>query len=448
MHSPGARWPTIAVLLACGLMAGGAAAQEPAEGHSSLFVEAQRAEARGDHAKAEKLYDQVIAREPANTTALMGRARMRSWLGEFAAAITDYQTVVEREPDNARALSGLGWTYAWNRDFNDARRIFRDLARAEPFYLDARKGLAYVDLWAGNAREARRQFEELAREDQGNPDYVLAIAQAAYLEGDLAAAEQAFSEALALKPDLEAARQGLQAVEAAAVERRPALTLLFGRSEGGDVQNSGLRMAQLGIQRTRNLRLWIQHDRGIGFDGFDPDRRTDDAATTSVGAFYNYRPRLAMKVEAGVRDLPESTDPVVSLEHVFFVAGGITPKIGLWWAGAEDGSEWVLNAGVHRWINERFAIEPTVYFGDDGTSRETRGALLATYTTPRRLQVGLGFAYGQKDTPTGNRGVDRIFGNASYPLGSRMKLLFYGWRESTEGFDSQFVIAAGLTAHL
>jgi hypothetical protein len=48
----------------------------------------------------------------------------------------------------------------------------------------------------------------------------------------------------------------------------------------------------------------------------------------------------------------------------------------------------------------------------------------------------------------GNRSVDRIFGNASFPLGTRANFQFYGWRESTEGSDSQTVLAAGVTVHL
>jgi len=436
---------TAITLLMCAGFAIPAAAQEAA---SDVFVEAQRAEARGEHARAESLYDHVVQREPANTTALMGRARMRSWLGRFDAAIEDYRTVLAREPDNPEALSGLAWTHAWNRQFDESRRIFEQLARAEPYYLDAQKGRAYVELWAGNATEARRQFERLAQEDQGNPDYVLAIAQAAFLEGDLPAAREVFAEALELKPGLVAAREGLRAVESAAMERRPAVTLLFGRSESGDQAHSGLRVAQLAIQRTRDLRLWISHDRGIGADDFSLDRRGEDAATTTVGAFYNYRPRRGARVELGVRDLPEETQPVFAAEHVWFLSGGTTPKLGVWVADTDQATQWVVNAGLHRWLTDRFALEPTVYVGDDGQGNEYRAALLGTYTTPRQLQIGLGFALGSKDSPGGSRSVDRIFGHAAMPLVRRLKLHFYGWRESTEGFESQTVLALGFTVHL
>jgi tetratricopeptide (TPR) repeat protein len=412
------------------------------------FIEAQRAEAKGDYSRAEQLYGQTLNESPDYTAALLGRARMRSWLHRFDMAVKDYQTVLDKDPNNPQALSGLAWTHAWAKNYDEARVVFEYLQKIEPYYLDARKGLAYVDLWRGNAKDAKRQFEALAAEDQGNPDYILAIAQASYMTGDLPAAKTAYREALALRPDMPAARSGLRAVELAQVERRPALTVLGGRSESGDIENSGLRFAQLAMQVNKDLRLWVIHDRGVGFDGLSNDRRARDAATTTAGGFWNYRPNMGLRLEAGVRDLVDETNPVFAAEQVFFL-GSTTPKIGVWLTDSDSGgTQYVANVSVHRWLGDRFAIEPTVYFGDDGSTQEVRGALLATYTTPQRIQVGIGAAVGNKDTPFGNRSVDRIFGNASFPLGTRAVFQFYGWRESTEGADSQTVLAAGLTVHL
>jgi len=412
------------------------------------FIEAQRAEAKGDYSRAEQLYTQTLSEQPDYTAALLGRARMRSWLHRFDMAVKDYQTVIDSDPNNPQALSGLAWTHAWAKNYDEARVVFEYLQKIEPYYLDARKGLAYVDLWRGNATEAKRQFEALAAEDQGNPDYVLAIAQASYMSGDLNAAKQAYRDALALKPDMQAARSGLRAVEMAQVERRPALTVLGGRSESGDIENSGIRFAQIAMQVSKDLRLWAIHDRGVGFDGLSEDRRALDAATTTIGGFWNYRRGMGLRLEAGVRDLVDETQPVFAAEQVFFL-GGTTPKIGIWLADSDEGgTQYVANVSVHRWLGDRFAIEPTVYLGDDGSTQEVRGALLATYTTPQRIQVGIGAAVGNKDTPFGNRSVDRVFGNASFPLGTRAMFQFYGWRESTEGSDAQTVLAAGLTVHL
>src|SRR5688572_18864525 len=83
---------------------------------SQDFVEAQRAEAKGDYRRAESLYSEAVKTNPQNAPALLGRARMNSWLGEFSSAIKDYQAVLAIEPENPRALSGMGWTYAWNKD--------------------------------------------------------------------------------------------------------------------------------------------------------------------------------------------------------------------------------------------------------------------------------------------------------------------------------------------
>lgn len=441
----------IASLLLCLLACGTAPAQEPQRPQDAppeAFIEAQRAEVAGDHDRAERLYDEALTERPSFVPALMGRARMRSWLGRFAEAIRDYRTVVQLEPGNVQARSGLGWTLGWNRNYDEAREVFDYLLKTEPYYLDAQKGIAYIELWRGNAASARRWFEALSAEDQGNPDYVLAIAQAAYLEGDLETSRRKYHEALELKPDFEAARVGLRSVEAAIIERRPQLTLLGGRSEGGDVSQSGLRLAQIALQVNRELRLWASHDRGAGADGYLIDRRLEEGRTNSVGAFWNYRPRLGTRLEVGERELADQTDTVVTVEQVFFLAGGLTPKVGLWWADAED-SEWVANVGVHRWLTSRIALEPTVYYGQDGETDELRGALLASFKAGPRVQLGLGVAYGRKESPGGDsRRVDRLFGNLEVPIGTRAKFLFYGWREGTEGSDSQTVLSAGFSLHL
>ena len=435
------------VVLARFLLAASGACAFAETQQTPLFIDAQRAEARGEFARAESLYDQAFTQDPGNTAALFGRARMRSWVGKFPAAIQDYQTGLQREPNNPQALSGLAWTYAWSHHFDEAQSGFEHLAHIEPYYLDARKGLAYVALWRGNAHAARVQFEQLAREDQGNPDYVLAIAQAAYLEGDLPAAHSAYSEALKLKPDLAAARSGLKSVEEAQIQRSPAVTVLGGRSESGNQSHSGLRYAQIAMQINQDVRLWVIHDRGVAFDLFTPDRRLLNASTTTAGGFFNYTPRLGARLEAGIRKLPEETQPVVTGEQVFFL-GDTVPKVGFWWAHGQQNNQWVLDAGAYRRLTNRFSVEPTVYFGYDGTYHETRGAVLATYTDPSRIQIGVGLALGSRQSADGNRSVNRVFGNASIPLGPRVTFLFYGWREDTQGFPKQTVLAAGLAAFL
>ena len=416
---------------------------------STPFIEAQRAEARGDYHRAETLYDQAFTSDSTNTAALFGRARMRSWLGAFPDAIRDYQSGLKREPDNPQASSGLAWTYAWSHHFDEARSQFEHLAKIEPYYLDARKGLAYVDLWRGNAKAARRQFEQLSREDQGNPEYVLAIAQAAYLEGDLPAAHAAYAEALKLKPGFEAARSGLQATETAQVQRSPALTLLGGSTDESGESHAGLRFAQLSMQVTGDLRLWIIHDRGLAFDVFAPDGRELSASTTTVGGFYNYSPHLAARLEVGERKLPDETDPVVTGEQVFFVSGTTIPKVGFWWTHGKQNNQWVVDASVFHRLSNSFSLEPAVYVGDDGINKEYLGAVLGTYETRAHLQLGLGYAAGSKEqTVGGSRSVNRLFGNVSWPVNNRLTVLFYGWRESDQGLPTQTVLALGATVYL
>jgi tetratricopeptide (TPR) repeat protein len=414
---------------------------------SPVFIQAQRAEAHGEYARAEELYSAAYTSDPANTQALFGRARMRSWLGQFDAAIDDYRAGLQREPQNAEALSGLGWTYAWSHRFDEAVAVFHRLARLQPYDLDPKKGLAYVALWRGHASEARSQFEALAAQDPANPDYALAIGQAALQEGDLNAAQTAFERALRLKPEFAAAHSGLAAVASARVQSNPAVMLLGGRSAEGGESHTGLRFAQLSLQVTHDLRLWLKDDRGLGFDLFTPDRQILNASTITAGGFYNYTPKLALQVEAGERQLPGETDPVVDAEQVFFLGNNV-PKIGFWWTHTPMSSQWIAYGGSYRRLSDSFSLEPTLYYAYDGAYHQFRGAVLATYHTPQQAQFGLGLALGSKQSAQGNRNITRVYTNISVPIGPRFTFLLYAWHEVTQGYPAETVVAAGFQAYL
>jgi tetratricopeptide (TPR) repeat protein len=430
-------------LLAVGL--GAHAQAQPAA--SPVFIQAQRAEAHGQFAQAEELYSEAYTSDPADTQALFGRARMRSWLGRFDAAIDDYRKGLQSEPQNAEALSGLGWTYAWSHRFDDAVAVFHRLARLQPYDLDPKKGLAYVALWRGHASEARSQFEALAAQDPANPDYALAIGQAALQQGDLVAARAAFERALRLKPSFAAARSGLAAVARAQVQSNPAVLLLGGRSAEGGESHTGLRFAQLSLQVTHDLRLWLTDDRGLGFDLFTPDRRILNASTITAGGFYNYTPKLALQVDAGERQLPGENDPVVDAEQVFFLGNNV-PKIGFWWSHTPLSSQWIAYGGDYHRLSDSFSLEPTLYYAYDGAYHEFRGAVLATYHTPQQAQFGLGLALGSKQSAQGNLNITRVYTNISVPIGQRVTFLLYAWHEITQGYPAETVVAAGFQAYL
>ena len=414
---------------------------------SPTFIEAQRAEAHGQYARAEELYGAAYKSDPSNTRALFGRARMRSWQGNFDAAIADYREGLQHEPQNAEALSGLGWTYAWSHRFDDAVAVFQRLTRLQPYDLDPKKGLAYVALWRGHPSDARSQFEALASQDPENPDYALAIGQAALQQGDYDAAQAAFDKALKLKPGLTAASSGLAAVAQARVQSNPAIMLLGGHSTSGGESHTGLRFAQLSMQVNHDLRLWLTDDRGLGADLFTPDRRIINASTVTAGAFYNYTSKLGLQVEAGERHLPGENDPVVDAEQVFFLGNNV-PKVGFWWSHTPAASQWIAYAGSYRRLNDSFSLEPTVYYAYDGTYHETRGAVLATYNTPGHAQFGLGVALGSKQSATGGKSVTRIYSNISVPIGQRFSFLLYAWHETTQGLPGETVVAAGFQAYL
>jgi hypothetical protein len=74
--------------------------------------------------------------------------------------------------------------------------------------------------------------------------------------------------------------------------------------------------------------------------------------------------------------------------------------------------------------------------------------VLSTFRIGARAELGIGFALGSKDTDAGSANVDRVFANFAIPITERLRFMFYGWREGTEGFEDQTVLAAGVTANL
>ena len=77
-------------------------------------------------------YDQILAFEPNNLAAIVGKANILSHQGEDQKAILAYGEVLEHDPDNADALLGLGTILLKLEQYNLAIETFENILKIDP----------------------------------------------------------------------------------------------------------------------------------------------------------------------------------------------------------------------------------------------------------------------------------------------------------------------------
>jgi tetratricopeptide (TPR) repeat protein len=117
--------------------------------------DAARALARsGRYRAAIALYDSVLAREPRNWDAAIGRAQAIAWSGHLIQAESTYRALVDSGagPD---AQKGLARVVAWRGRLAESDRIYRTVIARDSMDSEALTGLAQVLQWEARPREAR-----------------------------------------------------------------------------------------------------------------------------------------------------------------------------------------------------------------------------------------------------------------------------------------------------
>jgi tetratricopeptide (TPR) repeat protein len=82
-----------------------------------------------EYSAALSRYDSLLAEDPENQDALIGKAQVRAWRGDLRGAAREYRSVLARNPRHPDALIGLGYIYHWqNREGPAARQARAALA--------------------------------------------------------------------------------------------------------------------------------------------------------------------------------------------------------------------------------------------------------------------------------------------------------------------------------
>ncbi|MBX6333356.1 MAG: tetratricopeptide repeat protein [Gemmatimonadaceae bacterium] len=111
---------------------------------------------------AEAAYDSVLAVDPANAYALIGRGYVRSWQRKYDLAQQDFEAALRSDSARSDAYTGLGYTAARRGDYATAVAQFQRALRIAPDQPAAATGLALAELWQHDPRQAAVRAEALS----------------------------------------------------------------------------------------------------------------------------------------------------------------------------------------------------------------------------------------------------------------------------------------------
>ena len=190
----------------------------------NLQQAAQQAVRNHRFAQARDIYETLSRREPANLEYLIWIARLSGWLGDYRHALEGYDNILAEQPRNADALIGKAYVLMWQGRLTAARTILQRARAVAPDDADV------VEAWQAYARysqpsnpvdtspgsdeqaataaikahrfaQARELYRKLAAEYPNNLDYVLSDARVTGWMGDYQSSTRIFDRVLASHPD-------------------------------------------------------------------------------------------------------------------------------------------------------------------------------------------------------------------------------------------------------
>ena len=92
---------------------------------------------QGRLSAAEKLFSELILKEPNYIEAWNKRATIRFMMGHIETSLDDVSVVLSKEPKHFGAVSGLGLILMKEKDFEGALKAYRKVLKINPFSRDA-----------------------------------------------------------------------------------------------------------------------------------------------------------------------------------------------------------------------------------------------------------------------------------------------------------------------
>jgi tetratricopeptide (TPR) repeat protein len=181
------------------------------ESLDSLFEQAAAAAARGAYVEAVALYQEYTAARPKHARGFNNLGAVLMRLGRYEEARKHLHTALRLDPKNVEAMFNKGNLSLTYSRFADAENLFRRAAGAKPTDPLIRTQLGEALAGQGLLEKARGEFEKVLKT---TPRYASALAGLGLVErsaGRFVEAEQLYSQALRIDPNLISARIGLTA---------------------------------------------------------------------------------------------------------------------------------------------------------------------------------------------------------------------------------------------
>ncbi|HEY6118461.1 MAG TPA: aspartyl protease family protein [Pyrinomonadaceae bacterium] len=187
------------------LLAGVATATVLTDG--KLLNRATKAVRSGDYELAEKIYRELLAKDPHDNEARLGLSLTQLKQRNLQAAYDNAARVILLDPLSAKAHALLGSTILIGGDFRNSYEEFRTSISLNESDAMAIAGLAMIDFYENRLELAIRGLRRAASLDSSEPDYIFNLAQAAARSERYKEAADSYERFLLISPKTDADRR-------------------------------------------------------------------------------------------------------------------------------------------------------------------------------------------------------------------------------------------------
>ena len=128
---------SLVAMTGCGTSAAG---NSPGTRHA----QAEQWMSQDNYELALDLYDRIIAVDPQDVLALIGRGDALTGLRRSDEAIRSYHQAIAIDGELTEAYCSRGWAYEWNEEWDKAIQDYRQALSLEAYHVDARCGLSWI----------------------------------------------------------------------------------------------------------------------------------------------------------------------------------------------------------------------------------------------------------------------------------------------------------------